>query len=150
MVFVDEGLEEYERILTDLTNRWVQDTQRLVFHIEAGADGLEQVNAHLATLPAPVDAIHFLSHGTDRAFKLVSTWYDYAAVVARQAEFNPWSGFSKADGDILFYACELASSPVGISVLALLSETTGADIAASSNATGYALWGGEIGSSSIS
>ncbi|MCU0710863.1 MAG: DUF4347 domain-containing protein, partial [Pirellula sp.] len=107
VVFVDEGLEDYERILADLTNRQGQGTQTLVFRIEAGIDGLEQINAHLATLSAPVDAIHFLSHGTDRAFKLGSTWFDYSSVVARQAEFNAWSGFLAADGDILFYACEL-------------------------------------------
>ncbi|MFN7877671.1 MAG: DUF4347 domain-containing protein, partial [Pirellula sp.] len=143
VVFVDAGLEDYERILADVTNRHQAGTQTLVFRIHAGMDGLEQINAHLSTLSAPVDAIHFLSHGTDRAFKLGSTWYDYSGVVARQAEFNAWSGFLKADGDILFYACELASSPAGVSVLELLSETTGADIAASTNATGYAGWGGD-------
>jgi len=45
VVFVDEGLEDYKRILADVTNREQSGTQTLVFRIQSGMDGLEQINA---------------------------------------------------------------------------------------------------------
>ncbi|MFO0385033.1 MAG: DUF4347 domain-containing protein, partial [Pirellula sp.] len=143
VVFVDEGLDDYESLLNDLSNREGKGIQTLVFRIQADVDGLDQINSQLSTLSAPIDAIHFLGHGTDRAFKLGSTWYDYAEVVARQSEFSAWSGLLAAEGDILFYACELARTPVGVSILELIGDYTSADVAASTNATGWAGLGGD-------
>ncbi|MCU0718932.1 MAG: DUF4347 domain-containing protein, partial [Pirellula sp.] len=142
VVFVDAGLEDYESLVRELSERERDGIRTLVFEINANFDGLAQVNDLLSTLNEPINAIHFLNHGTEHAFKLGSTWFDYSAVVAREAEFNAWSGVLAPDGDILFYACELASSPVGVSLLELIGDYTDADIAASSNATGYAGWGG--------
>ncbi|XZE19693.1 VCBS domain-containing protein [Pirellulaceae bacterium SH449] len=142
VVFLDEGIEDFETLFLDLTNRELDGIQTFVFVISADQDGLEQVNVHLATLSQPVDAIHFISHGTNLAFKLGSTWFDYAAMVAREAEFNAWSGILAADADILFYACELAGSEEGITILHLIAEWTGADIAASEDITGHADLGG--------
>ncbi|TAK75288.1 MAG: DUF4347 domain-containing protein, partial [Aquabacterium sp.] len=61
----------------------------------------------------------------------------------RVAEVVGWSDALKPGADLLLYGCDLASSEAGRAVVDGLATLTGADVAASSDATGGALLGGD-------
>jgi len=82
------------------------------------------------------------AHGTDRAFKLGSTWTDAQSLAARHDELQHWGTALDDQGDILFYGCEIASSDVGRSMLEQISAWSSADVAASTTLVGAASLGG--------
>ena len=49
-----------------------------------------------------------------------------------------WTDALASNADILFYSCDLAASPDGLTLLEGLHALTGADVAASVDATGNA------------
>ncbi|MFN7290022.1 MAG: hypothetical protein ACK5YR_20060 [Pirellula sp.] len=48
VVFVDEGLDDYESLLNDLSNREGEGIQTLVFRIQADVDGLDEITSQLS------------------------------------------------------------------------------------------------------
>ncbi|MFN8708700.1 MAG: DUF4347 domain-containing protein, partial [Planctomyces sp.] len=143
VVFVDTGLQSYEQILADLQSRGAAGTVYQAQLIDNTRDGLQQINAFLSQLDQPVDALHFFTHGTDRTVRLGSTWVDAVTVNARQGEFLQWNQYLNLNADLLFYGCDLAGASSGRGILEFIASLTGADIAASTNATGSALLGGD-------
>ncbi len=141
VVFVDSGLEDYQQLLDDLMAQNSHGLWRVEI-IDSSRDGLTQINAVFSSLAAPVDSIHILGHGSDRAIKLGSTWLDQKALDARQDEWLQWSSKLTIEGDLLLYNCNLAASEHGQALLGTLARLTGADIAASSDATGHTDLGG--------
>ena len=73
LVFVDTGVADYESILADLQSRSGTVTLLEVALIDSESDGLDQVNAYLSQFGQPLNAIHFITHGTDRAIQLGNT-----------------------------------------------------------------------------
>jgi hypothetical protein len=111
--------------------------------IDHHSDGWQQVNDLMSGYqPGSLDAVHVFSHGTDRAFKLGSTWIDSNALSRTQQDFQLWGSALRGDGDILFYGCELASGEVGRQMLDQIAAWTGADVAASTTLIGSAALGG--------
>jgi hypothetical protein len=138
VVFLDTGIQDYEQILADLQSLGAAGTAYEIRLLDNTRDGLQQINAFLAQLERPVDAVHFITHGTDRALKLGSSWIDTAALNARQAEFQQWGQYLNSNADLLFYGCDLAGAESGRGILESIAAWTGADVAASENATGSA------------
>ena len=136
VVFLDTGMENYQQILADLQSHNIAGTTLNVVLLDDSRDGLQQVNAYLASLNTSIDAVHFLTHGTDRAVKLGSTWIDTPALNDRHAEIEQWSRFLTPDADLLFYGCDLAGGESGRGILQSIAAWTGADVAASDDATG--------------
>ncbi|HQZ68096.1 MAG TPA: DUF4347 domain-containing protein, partial [Planctomycetaceae bacterium] len=142
VVFLDTGLENYEQVLADLRSNSIAGTTLHISLLDNTQDGLLQINSYLSSLNTPVDAVHFLTHGTDRAVKFGSTWLDVPGLNERQSDIEQWSRFLTPDADLVFYGCDLAGGESGRSILESIAAWTGADIAASTDATGSAALGG--------
>ncbi|HMO93104.1 MAG TPA: DUF4347 domain-containing protein, partial [Pirellulaceae bacterium] len=143
IAFVDTGIFEYEKFVNDLLATSSTLRQVDVILIDHREDGLAQINQYLATYnPESLDAIHILSHGTERALKLGSTWFDADALESRAGEFAAWSDVLTADADLLFYGCELAKDQAGRDILGMLATWTRADVAASETLVGAESLGG--------
>ncbi len=143
IVFVDTGIQDYELLLADARSRAAAGVVLDVVQIDSSGDGLQQITQYLMQLNEPVDAIHLISHGTDRAFKLGNTWIDSNGLQQRHSEFQQWSHVLRSDADILFYGCDLAGSDSGNGMLQQIAAWTGADVAGSSNLTGQTALGGD-------
>ncbi|MCA9058726.1 MAG: DUF4347 domain-containing protein, partial [Planctomycetaceae bacterium] len=143
IVFVDDAVSDYQSILNDIRGNSALTTLTDVYVLQSGRDGLVQISEILAQQTAPVDSIHFISHGTSQAVKLGSTWLTEAVLSVRSQEVQQWSAVLTESADILFYGCDVADVDSGQSFLQTLAELTGADIAASTNATGRAELGGD-------
>ena len=90
-----------------------------------------------------MDAVHIVSHGTDRAVKLGETWLTADTLSTYRASLSGWGESLSANADLLFYGCNLAGGADGRAILAELSVLTGADVAASVDDTGAADRGGD-------
>ncbi len=143
IVFVDTGVQDYQQIVADLTSSFRPGTTIQIHVLDGSRDGLQQIDAVFAQLGRPVDAVHFITHGTDRALRLGSVWIDTTALKSRRAEFIAWSAVLSPDADLVFYGCSLAGAESGRSILESIAAWTGADIAASTDATGAASLGGD-------
>ncbi len=143
LVFIDTGVENYQALLDDIWNH--QDPARHidVVLLSAQEDGLTQITETLAQYTTEkLDAVHFVTHGADRAIKLGDTWLDAATLDQHRDQIASWGEALQPGADLLVYGCDLAGNDLGRALLNNLVELTGADIAASIDDTGSSLLGG--------
>ena len=105
-------------------------------------DGVRQMTDDLSAHPG-TSAVHILSHGTPGDLYIGSTSLTAETIDSYAAEFQTWKNFLTPDADILLYGCDIAAGPGGNALLNQLAALTGADIAASTDATGSAAKGGD-------
>ena len=100
LVFVDRGVENYEQLLGDLLayDDPVRDLQ--VVLLSAERDGIEQITEALAGR-IDLDAVHFVSHGTDRAVKLGATWLSLDNLDAYAGDIAAWANVLSSEANLL-------------------------------------------------
>lgn len=140
IVFVDTGAENYQQLVDDLLRENEDGRQMEVILLDANRDGIAQINEALAGRQ-DIDAIHFVTHGTDHAVQLGSTWIDGAAFQQFRDQIVQWGNALTDEADLLFYGCDLAGSEAGRQLLNSFSSVTKADIEASTDDTGSAALG---------
>ncbi|WP_164558014.1 DUF4347 domain-containing protein [Massilia atriviolacea] len=106
-----------------------------VIALAAGRDGIDQISDILAGR-SDIGAIHLVSHGADGFIDLPGQALSGATLDARAAQVAAWAQALTAEADILVYGCDVAASAQGVALAARLAQLTGADVAASTNATG--------------
>lgn len=143
LVFVDRGVEDYQAILADLQASQLAGARIQIQMLDQSRDGLDQICETLARLASPIDAVHFITHATNRAVRLGSAWIDTDSLQDRQSQIAEWSASLNPGADLVFYGCDLAGGASGRSILESIALWTGADVAASANATGAAGLGGD-------
>jgi hypothetical protein len=142
LIFVDSRVEDLAHVLEPLIDAAPGDVVFELIPIDAGADGLAQISAALAGRQG-IDALHLISHGASGALLLGSGTVDAAVLAARADEVAAWSAALDAEADLLLYGCEVAADATGQAFVAALADLTGADVAASTDATGAAERGGD-------
>jgi hypothetical protein len=142
VIFVDTGVNDYQQLVEDLWN--VNDASREVdvVLLSKNSDGIAQITAALS-LRSEVDAVHFVSHGTNNAVKLGSTWITSDNLSEFRDQIGGWRSSLTEGADLLFYGCELGSTIEGQTLLKTISDLTGADLAASIDDTGNVVLGGD-------
>ncbi len=110
--------------------------------LDPSKDGIAQVNAALAGR-SDIDAIHFVGHGDNGQFSLGSTVISAETVSKNSSDIAAWGKALGADGDIMIWGCDVAANPAGQALINSLAMITGADVAASVDATGAASRGGD-------
>ncbi|WP_218509796.1 Ig-like domain-containing protein [Variovorax sp. dw_308] len=133
-------------------DRTLPDTQALVaslgpaaevHFIEPGADGLQTI-AQALQGRSNIASIQIVSHGGEAELHLGR---DILTDTSMQGEYRDvlaaiGSSLS-ANGDILIYGCDFAEGADGQRAMQVLAGITGADVAASKDATGAASLGGD-------
>jgi large repetitive protein len=137
LIFIDTAVTGYDQLVAE----W--QGQGTIILIDSSRDGVEQILAALAGR-SDVDAIHIVSHGGEGAFNLGATRIDLPGVTGElAASFAAIGRHLSANGDIFLYGCDIGAGQAGQDLLDALAITTGADIAASIDDTGYILRGGD-------
>ena len=113
----------------------------VLLRLDAKTDGLTVLSEFLSGY-RQVDALHIFSHGADGEIRLGSTILNEAALVARSGQIEGWRSAFSDGGDIVLYGCDVAKSGSGQAFATHLATLTGADVAASTDATGSAEKGG--------
>ncbi|MGL4637889.1 MAG: Ig-like domain-containing protein [Beijerinckiaceae bacterium] len=111
--------------------------------IDSTRDGIAQIADALAHRSS-VDTIHLISHGTEGTLKLAGGDVTAETITGKHAaDLARISQALSANADFLVYGCDFASGEAGRIAAQLLSEKTGADVAASDDKTGHETLGGD-------
>jgi len=142
LIFVDAGLPNYQQLVDDVLAKRNDDHKIEVVMLDTDSNGVEQISEVLAER-RDLDAVHFVSHGTDRAVKLGNTWLQGDNLDAYAEDIADWKQSLSNGADLLFYGCELASGADGRALLDAFGSLTGADVSASDDLTGHSSLGGD-------
>ncbi len=142
LVFVDAAVPDFEVLRRALEAPAAEGRRLEVVTLDAGEDGLDQIGRTLAA-HRELAAVHVIAHGSEAGLQLGDAWLDAGALAARAQGVTSWSAALAEDADLLLYGCDLAAGAEGRALLDGLAELTGADVAASLDATGHASLGGD-------
>ena len=137
IVFVDDALSQIDGLLASF------NTQAEIVKFTHAQDGLLQILSSLKD-KGSYDAIHIISHGTEGELRLGGKYFTASDVAASPADWRGLGQALTADGDLLLYGCDVAAGARGQALVQELARWTGADVAASSNATNAADWQLEV------
>ncbi len=143
LVVVDGRVPDADRLLADLQAQRDAGRSIDVLVVAADQDGIAAVSAALAATDTPYDAVHLVSHGQQGAIQLGASWLDTATLRYDAAALSGWAAGLSADADLLVYGCDVSAGSDGIRFIQGLAALTGADVAASDDATGASLLGGD-------
>lgn len=136
IVFVDGKLQDAQALIAGLPS----GTEVVV--LDSNKDGLQQIADYLKDR-SDVDAIHLLSHGAEGTVELGNTWLNSQNIGQHAEQLNAIGAALATDGDILIYGCDTGEGAQSATLLSELARLTQADVAASDDATGAAIKGGD-------
>lgn len=110
--------------------------------LDASGDALAQMAGILAA-HEQLDAIHVFSHGSAAAAHLGSTVLNGTTLAAHAETLARIGASLTEDGDFLLYGCNVAQGEAGRAFVEDIARITRADVAASEDATGAAVLGGD-------
>ncbi|WP_224981934.1 Ig-like domain-containing protein [Geomonas agri] len=110
--------------------------------LDPNKDGIRQISDTLQKT-GNVSAIHIVGHGSSGDITLGSTELTTDSLSAHAADLASWGSHLDKGGDILIYGCNVAQGPQGQALVQGLAKVTGADVAASTNATGATVLGAD-------
>jgi len=135
VVFIDTRVPDYQTLLKDVS----PDAE--VVLLSTDKDGVQQIADALAGRH-DIDAIHIISHGDSGVLLLGNGPLFEGNLAQYSAQLHSIGDALTADGDILLYGCDVGAGNAGRAFLSQLAGLTGADIAASTDATGGSAKGG--------
>ncbi|MBF0142832.1 MAG: putative Ig domain-containing protein [Magnetococcales bacterium] len=135
VALVDQGVDHWQ----DLAAGFGDDVE--VHTIDSSQSGLTQAAEILSKFKG-LDAIHIVSHGSPGRIVLGSSPIDATVVDANQEIFTTIGSSLNESGDILLYGCDVGKGADGATLVDRLAQATGAEVAASTDATGGAASGG--------
>lgn len=142
LVFIDPRVPDAKALLAGIVGDADPSRKFEIIVLDTQRDGVVQVTAALKSR-MQLDAVHFITHGSDGAVQLGGTLLDAKALAANTALVSDWGSALKSDADLLFYGCDLAATARGRALVDWIADLTGADVAASIDKTGSAAQGGD-------
>ena len=132
IAFVDGAIENVSELISGFSS-----TVEIVI-IDSARDGIEQI-ANALHGQTDIAAIHIVSHGSEGVLSLGTASLDVATMQGEYLDDLTAIGKAlSAEGDILIYGCDFTAGEKGLEAAMVLGGITGADIAASIDATGSA------------
>jgi len=136
VVFVDSSVPDYDELLQDIKG----DYEIVV--LDAGRDGVEQM-AEVLNRMEDVQAIHIISHGNQGTLSLGSATLTAETMAGEyKDELQGLRSSLTDDADIMIYGCNFAQGEAGMRAANMMSDLTGADVAATTDNTGSEELGG--------
>ncbi|MEM8639004.1 MAG: DUF4347 domain-containing protein [Cyanobacteria bacterium P01_G01_bin.54] len=114
--------------------------------VNRGEDGIEVITTELAEIAeqgGQVDAVSITAEGHEGNFWLGNTWITHESVQDYSDQLATWGAALTESADLLLYSCFTALGDTGAALMNSLAQFTGADVAASTNATGSANYSGD-------
>jgi hypothetical protein len=135
VVFIDPSVANYQVLIAGLP----AGTQYVV--LDAKTDGLAQIAQYLQAQRG-VESISLLSHGSDGAIQVGSTWLTNGDLSGYSTQLAQIGAAMHAGGDFLIYGCDVAQQADGQALVQKIAGITHLNVAASIDATGSAALGG--------
>jgi hypothetical protein len=139
IIFVDTQVPDYQNLISQID---AKDNSTIIVSLNASVNGIDSIGNVLQSYQN-IDAIHLISHGADGTLQLGDTRLNSETLDTYSEKLVGWREYLNDDADILIYGCNLTASENGVSFVNQLANLTGADIAASDDATGTSRLGGD-------
>ncbi len=136
MVFIDSRVSDYESLIL----QFAPGTEYQV--LDANQDGIEQI-ANALSGHSGYGSIQLISHGASDSITIGNTKLDNTTLKQYAAELSVIGHALKESGDMLLYGCNVGAGAEGQAFVEMLSQMTGADVAASNDPTGGTPAGGD-------
>jgi predicted extracellular nuclease len=135
ILFLDPSIPDSQSLINGLE----VDTELVV--LDTTRDGVLQITEGLKS--GVYDTVYVVSHGTAGSLKLGTAQLNSDTIQSYGSLLEQWSSYLTPGADILLYGCNVAQGDTGKDFVQQLHQATGADIAASDNATGSVVLGGD-------
>jgi hypothetical protein len=136
LVFIDAAVEDYQYLAAS-----VEPGTDIVI-LNSHSDGVKQISEVLAQRKN-LKSVHIVSHGSEGTLRLGWTSLNSYMLLSDITPLLQWRKSLAENAEILLYGCNVAAGVQGKVFVHLLSQLTGAKIAASVNLTGSAAQGGD-------
>ena len=136
LVIIDSRVDNYPLLVAALS----ADTD--YFIVNPDSDGLRQI-ANVLEDYSGLSSISIISHGSPGSITIGQSVLDTASLSSYTAELSLLGTALQEKGDLLLYGCDVGSGREGREFVEILSELTGADVAASDDTTGGFAVGGD-------
>ena len=136
LVVIDARVENRDQLAANLP----AGSTALV--VDPGQDAIAAISNALAQL-GKVDSIQVFSHGAAGQFTLGNQVFTSQTVEQMGERLSAWRGELNVGADIQLYGCDVGAGSADQALVDQLARWTGADVGASSNATGSSLAGGD-------
>ena len=146
VVFVDSRVAGYQDLLDSLlpvgdgADAAVPVIDIVV--LDATRDGVDQISDYLAG-QSGISAVHVLAHGASGSLTLGGATLDAGSLDLYADRLRDWGSALAPGADVLLYGCDIAAGEWGADFVNNLAALTGADVAASDDATGSEILGGD-------
>jgi hypothetical protein len=139
VIFIDPAVAGYQSLVAH------SGANAEVFILDGLLDGVDQIAVYLAanSQTGPYDSVHIISHGSPGNVSLGNVILNAETLAAHADALSSIGSYLTTNGDILLYGCDIASGREGQEFIQQFATLTGADVAASDNATGPAFLGGD-------
>ncbi|MGI0483796.1 DUF4347 domain-containing protein [Pantanalinema rosaneae CENA516] len=135
LVFIDSAVADAQFLAANLT------AGSEVHFLDPMQNAIAQIT-HTLLGRENITSVHVLSHGTAGGLQLGQDWLNLTNLQDYAAQMQSWKSALTEDADILLYGCDVAQGELGQAFVQILSQLTGADVAASDDLTGNAAKGG--------
>jgi len=129
IAFIDANVSDYQTLLAGVT----PGTE--VHVLDSSQDAVTQITNTLLGR-SNISSLHIVSHGEAGGLDFGTGKLNLSDLPEYAAQLQSWSNALTADADILLYGCNVAEGELGKAFTNILSQLTGADVAASNNLTG--------------
>lgn len=130
LLFIDQSVAAYQSFATAAA----PGTE--VYLLDATQDAIAQITQVLSGR-SDISSLHILSHGASGRLELGPTDLSLATLTAYTQQISTWATAFTDNADILLYGCNVAAGEMGQAFVQILSQLTQADVAASTDITGY-------------
>src|SRR5262245_1110211 len=138
IVFVDPTVRDFQALIDGIDN----PNARVVL-LDPTRDGVRQM-AEVLKQYESVDAVHVISHGSEGQLDLGSSALNAVTMSGSYAqELAAIGEHLSSEADFLVYGCDFGRGAGGEAAAQALAQLTGADVAASTDATGHTALGAD-------
>ncbi|NEO87833.1 MAG: DUF4347 domain-containing protein, partial [Spirulina sp. SIO3F2] len=150
--FSDTGENPNQAVFIDA---WADNSTDLLFGAEAGTvaqiieqdqHGITAISEQLAVISDSVgklDSVAIVAEGNEGNFWLGNQWIRTENISDYAAQLQGWGEALTENADLLLYSCFTALGGTGEALVQQIADLTGADVAASVDATGSVNYGGD-------
>ena len=135
VVFIENNVTDIDVLVNGI------DSSKEVHILDSTQDGLHQI-ADILAGRTDINSVHIISHGVEGALNLGTLSLNSADIGEHTEDLQTIGKSLTADGDILLYGCNVSHGS-GNGLIEKIAAITGADVAASNNATGSEIFGGD-------
>ncbi|UBF28134.1 DUF4347 domain-containing protein [Kovacikia minuta CCNUW1] len=136
LLFIDPTVDDLPNLLSGVT----AGTE--VHILNSSQDAVSQITNTLLGREG-ISSIHIVSHGEAGGLDFGTGKLDLSDLPNFASQIQSWKKALTNDADILLYGCDVAEGELGRAFVSILSQLTGAEVAASTNLTGNSAKGGD-------